>query len=654
MDKKITYKNYTNFENSDKLKEHLKPFSHNYKSSSTPSSTSSSSSPSTLPSTPLSAPSSTLSKSTLKGDFFLLSPSENGTSDWSVSFTPNVTVTPSSIVPFTLTDEQNEALEHIKTFLKTPINVNEKTTQVALLEAVAGCGKTTLMKFVVQYIRKELKKEVMCVAPTHRARKVIENIINEKSLFKFQACTIASLLNKTRSHSYIGTRRYESNGENKIAMFDIFIIDEISMTLDSDINEIEQYAKIHQKKILYIGDIHQIPNPSQGLGMYRDDNDSFYCEKKDSKAFLTQNKSTLHTVMRQDKENDMVDFYDKIRQDLNEDSTFSEYHGKQVDIYSQSQVFDSKILEEFKKNKESTRVLVYTNNAVQYYNELIRKSLYEDKEDFHIGEILMGYTNIGYPVHIIENGQDYIISSVRYTKTHRIDNYTACGHLVETQEIFPSLKNTAQYLGAKQTLFFPEIEAEENYDLLNRLIELAEKVNSKDSTKIDFAKYSQLKSRIIFRKNIYKYNKHIEAETSFKKNHSLLFSNVNDVIETSVNGDRCVVENELYKDLMLLYPNLINDRLKDTKSISDDELFADQFQILEKDIDYGYAITAHKSQGSTIDVVFINDNEFDRIKNTWNARKNMVEKRMKEKNQLRYVCYTRAKKHLYVLTSKKK
>ena len=76
--------------------------------------------------------------------------------------------------------------------------------------------------------------------------------------------------------------------------------------------------------------------------------------------------------------------------------------------------------------------------------------------------------------------------------------------------------------------------------------------------------------------------------------------------------------------------------------------FADQYMVCEKDVYYGYA-TAHKSQGSTYENVFVDNADFNKITNRWNYRFRMIENRFRERNQLLYVAYTRASKKLKIV-----
>ena len=258
-----------------------------------------------------------------------------------------------------------------------------------------------------------------------------------------------------------------------------------------------------------------------------------------------------------------------------------------------------KIKEEFLN--ENTRfnrtVIVYTNIAVNHYNRLIRRSL-GFKKQFIVYDLLMGYENIGKEPPLVENGQMYVVKKIRNTTIHSIrlqsmlyDNLE--GQIITTQEIFPALEDRDKY-GMEQSLFFPDIESEANYDVLLELVRRSEKVNSKNSSKKDYLKYMDIKSQLFFREGVYKYEDKMEKETSFKENHSILFTNLLDVIEENEQGCRKMLENDLTRQIDDKYPEIRQFRIEDSKPFSDVETLADRFQVLGKDIDYGYSITTHK------------------------------------------------------------
>ena len=176
------------------------------------------------------------------------------------------------------------------------------------------------------------------------------------------------------------------------------------------------------------------------------------------------------------------------------------------------------------------------------------------------------------------------------------------------------------------------------------LINRAEKVNNNFSTKKDYQKYMELKNHTIFMDDIYKYDDNIMSEMDFKEMHPLLFTKIENVISIT---NKEIMKSELTEKMNKLYNNIIELRLLDNKNICDSETFADKFKVIEKDIYYGYAITAHKSQGSTYHNVFVDEIDFQKISDKWNYKYNRMESRIREKNQLKYVSYTRAKEFLY-------
>jgi ATP-dependent exoDNAse (exonuclease V) alpha subunit len=131
-------------------------------------------------------------------------------------------------------------------------------------------------------------------------------------------------------------------------------------------------------------------------------------------------------------------------------------------------------------------------------------------------------------------------------------------------------------------------------------------------------------------------------ETEFRLNHPLLFTGIRDVISENEETHKISIKkNKMVKSIHEVYPGLIKNRLLDDKMIGDDEKLSDQFQIIDKDLSYGYAVTTHKSQGSTYDVVMVDETDFNKIRDQWNYRFNKQELRIREKNQLKYVAYTR-------------
>ena len=242
-----------------------------------------------------------------------------------------------------LTDHQDEVYQDILDFLYDDIDLDNLENLIGLLEGQAGVGKSHIMRQVVKYIKKELNQQVLCVAPTHKARKVLNQFVNKGLLIKIPTCTVASLLNKTKAHSYIGTNRYIGDGGNKINSFDVFIIDEVSMISDEDLKEIKKYALMYHKKVLFVGDDHQIPHPTQTFKIVKNKEGGCFCEKKDNLIFeKPYNLFRLEQILRQKKDSEIIEYYTHIRKNLLTDTTFPPKEGNDVIIFSKKEKFEEK------------------------------------------------------------------------------------------------------------------------------------------------------------------------------------------------------------------------------------------------------------------------------------------------------------------------
>jgi len=538
-----------------------------------------------------------------------------------------------------LTDDQKNALLNINIFL------GDKDQYMYVLCGSAGTGKSYLTKKI---IKMNNNMKICCIAPTHKAKGVLDNFVYPEHIDTY---TIASILGKMKEHSYIGTKSFSTGSDKKLSLYNFFILDEVSMVSDHDLNIIKEYVKNNNKKLLCIGDPFQIPSPSQKIIK---DTKNNICYKADSIAFSESTGiSILKQIVRQQEDSYIIKVATLLR-----DNIMCDVKLPDMNVLSFTEMLDDFNISII-KYPYTCRCIAYTNKNVYDINHAIRNNMYKNNIfntnntnnsnnsnnnsnniplEFYKGEILMAYNTLGYPINYIVNGNDYIIESVIYTENCVIKQYNGlCGYYVKL-------------VGVTQYLFFISINNIKNKSFMSELIRLAMIVNSRSSTKAHFIEYNRLRNEVVFREDLYKYKGKYYGGYEFKKEHPLLFIKSSDIID----HNKCIKKSN---DLTIKklknntdYWQIVLDRISDDKSISDNETFADRFMMIEKDIDYGYTITAHKSQGSTYDVVYVYDYDFDQIRDVYNVRNKCIENKQKEKNQLRYVSFTRSRYELKLFT----
>jgi hypothetical protein len=534
-----------------------------------------------------------------------------------------------------LTDDQQKAFAEIKEFI-----TGKETSHC--LSGVAGSGKTFLTRYILGWCQQR-NVSVAGLAPTHKARKVLESNLTTSFGTITQTMTVASFLNKLKQHSYVGTKNFRGYG-SKADQYDLFLIDECSMICDKDVDEIIKHIKSSGKKALFIGDRYQVPNPVQDF----EENKDGTISKKDSKAFKCKT-SHLTEIKRQQDDHPLLDIYTEIRKNIFEEPDIPRENNvivtptgnKGVKFYEDHDRFLEKIKRTLVPLDPSElieyRVITYTNDSVQLYNKYVRDVL-NYKDQFVINDVLVGYNNVGFPIHIVENGQEYYVNSIKHHKAYIVKAIGGTG--IETFNCSGTEVGLKDLMGRVTNVFFPNVTDPGNVAVFTKLKELAKNVNKKGSTLKEFKWYSALKNQLIFMENLYEYGGKVFSEKQLKENHKMLFHQVNYYILYQ-NGKLVINNSKATDKFNQQYPNILQERIADNKSISDNEKFADKFQLIEKDIDYGYAVTTHKAQGSTYHTVFINERDFSKISNKWNSKWNAYENGTKERNQLTYVAYTR-------------
>jgi len=577
---------------------------------------------------------------------------------------------------FKLTSDQEQAQNYISTFITSSFKEAEPDSYICTLSGSAGTGKTTLTKMVVRMVRKA-GKQVLCVAPTHKARKVLDSIINTGSFLRIPTSTVAGLLGKMRAHGYVGTHNYKKGLDSKIGMYDFFIVDEISMVTTGDYRDIVKLARMYEKKVLFIGDSLQIPNPSQRYVKQTVDGKT-YLVKESNPAFSEPHQLQLREIVRTGQDNPLISLLGLVRDRIGTGFSLTRL-ATQLELELELELkgrgwvqgqdpLDSKgylmikdhslFLSEIKSAAKFLqtglyRVISYTNHSVRQYNKFIRSAL-GYTEDVVQGEVLTGYKTM---IPIVENGQDYYVTNINVTTDRSVSAngkmFTGLsGKILSIKE----LEQTQQPIARSTTdvnIFLLDLDDPNNFEILEELVDLAEKVNYKGSTKKDYRNYITLKSQLIFMEDLYRYKNNIYTGSVFKVLHPLLFTQTTAVLTTK--GE--IIASELVNKIQEQYPGLIAERTCDhtvatagteRKEINSNETLADMHQILERDISYGYAITAHKSQGSTYHSVFIDEPDFNSIKDCWSWRHMLDMRCATERDQLKYVALSRPTHGCYI------
>lgn len=502
------------------------------------------------------------------------------------------------------------------------------------LEGIAGSGKTTLMRFVVQLA---LKKSwmVCCVAPTHVAKHVLETKMSDMHI---ECRTVASMLGKKVDQQYIGTKSYRgiSIDHRSQRLVKLMVVDETSMITDID------YMALSFMKgwlVLFLGDRYQIPNPGQ-IYVYEEEYD--WWVKKEVGAFTECTHTwKLTDSIRQLKTSDIVqvgkwlveniDCEIKIR-DWLVDTSFDRPLDNSVEVVAKKSAW-LQLVKEYRG-----QIIAYTNRRVEMYNKEVKKARDEPWGQVAVGEVLVGCSDV-----ILKNGLRYTVTGVTKADGHKIGGVIGKWNGWNVTFIREKIVGSAWLI---------DLNDASNQPLIAELSKRAMAVNehSRKHQRTAWHHYCMLRNRIMMIEDIYKFEGVFYSSSEFQRVKPDFFLSLTDLIRYDAKGKALVNgDHVLYKK----YPELVMERLKNPSPIGDNEQIRNWYQIVEKDVNYGYAITAHKSQGSTYDTVLFDEQDFDRIINVFKYGKGLFNK-VRERNMLKYVAVSRAKSKVYIFDGKGK
>lgn len=271
---------------------------------------------------------------------------------------------------FTLTDDQQHALDSFNQFLIDPIET------VFVLSGHSGTGKTTLVKTMIERMPNFLRLAKL-VDPTTRDLDVQLTATTNKAAENFKNITglpVATI------HSYLGLRvstDYATGVSNLIPRSHIpkenvlLLIDEASY-IDKQL--LGMVFKLTDKcKIVFIGDPAQLTQvKAVGTPVF----DAHF-----SGAHLSQ-------VVRQAEDNPIVDLSTRFRDTVNSGEFFSFVPDGEAVKYLDRAAFNAAIEQEFTRpdwKYADSKILAWTNKCVIEYNHAISVKLKGDPS-FQVGD----------------------------------------------------------------------------------------------------------------------------------------------------------------------------------------------------------------------------------------------------------------------------
>jgi len=451
--------------------------------------------------------------------------------DGTFTFNDGVTVK----APFQPNEQQAEALNAMDEFLKS----DKEHTMT--LSGYAGTGKTSIMEIFAQKARQD--RHVVFCASTNKAAAVLKNKVSKYNFTSVTLNKIFGISVEIKNNAAYNAKNLQTIlKEGEVSYNDVVIIDEASMINENNYDIIEDYARQLNLKIIYIGDPAQLPpvNEAQISKVFRNLDNRIVTltkvERTGDNAILKE-----ATAIREGKPFSKTSSFN----DENEGVAFvSKNNRKEIERIINHYV------KELKNNSEYFRVLAYTNEKVNQYNNYIRRTLGYSESIPKEGEPLMGYSNWGY------NWK---------TKSYKIINSES----YKVVKMLPLKEISLPLNSGIYTLYVTPIILQDSTGK-NIEIPFVDIQNNEHNKKVA-VQLGQLKQSLWRERRKFPYrNKQILSEL------------------TQIDHALCIKE-----------------EVKDEHGNV----------LLLKNIDFGYAMTIHKSQGSTFEHVLIDDIDIRKAEN---------------------------------------
>ena len=287
--------------------------------------------------------------------------------------------------PFSPTAKQSLSLKLLSAYI-----FESSKEDVFLLKGYAGTGKTTIIGTLVKNLWKA-KKQVLLLAPTGRAAKVVSSYVG-KEAFTIHKKIYVPRTDKNGKMSFIlGPNKHKNT---------LFIIDEASMISDVStqsrlfgsgalLDDLMQFVYSgHQCRLLLIGDTAQLPPVNIELSPALNAN----------KLELNYNKNVtsieLDEVVRQDQDSGILYNATELREGIS-NQFFDSFEFKLegfsdiIRLVDGHDIMDAINDAYSQLGNEETALIVRSNKRANLYNQQIRSRILFNEHELTAGDYLM-------------------------------------------------------------------------------------------------------------------------------------------------------------------------------------------------------------------------------------------------------------------------
>jgi len=498
---------------------------------------------------------------------------------------------------FQLGEDQKNALINLIDFVKNG-NTDHKIKDVITLQGAAGTGKTTIIGYLFKYLQAaKIPYSEVYMAPTHAATAELAFATVKTGNTRLPSTLQSAITINPKTKKVVFTKKIR----DIIGYSPIIILDESSMIDANDVQQITEAVENEGGKLIFLGDEKQISKVNNAD------------IKQVSPAFTKFKQINLKKIFRQS-ENNLLFLLNKLREQK-DFKLFKVPNSPAVQFVTRKE-YNEQLINDLKTNPENTTIITYTNDAVKKLNNSSRQVLGFSGRP-KVGEIVVGY--LGYATKQIE--KQNIANSIPYTITNVEKNGSIYVITGKSQKLEGLIKSGITGITSNGRANYYQLSAQDSLLFDDLTQKDFEENNKKVSSK--FRKIHNLNLDYASKKIDYRwYQAQISALSMELGDYSV--------------GNKYIF-NPATDQMELFDAN----RHKGIKQSGQGSL------VFEKDIDYGYAITIHKSQGTTIGNVYFDLASVNVASNTKIVDEN-GNQITTEKQSLAYVGMSRSKNKLVI------